>query len=130
MSGLLSAAPLVQVTRTPIILRPDPSRVLLRPFNPGSSQRVGRIIDRVMALPEDRVSGLLEEICSEFSERHQHIRKLFLERFEQVREMRLTGLDLSEMRRMLIGSYFLAEYSLEAAALFNPSIVPHPDQTC
>jgi predicted GH43/DUF377 family glycosyl hydrolase len=83
-----------------------------------------------MALPEDRVSGLLEGICSEFSERHQHIRKLFLERFEQVREMRLTGLDLSEMRRMLIGSYFLAEYSLEAAALFNPSIVPHPDQTC
>src|SRR6185503_3602738 len=120
----------VQVTRTPTILRPDPSRVLLRLFNPGGSQRVGRIIDRVMAIPEDRVSDLLEEICSEFSERHQHIRTLFLERFEQVREMRLSGLDLSEMRRMLIGSYFLAEYSLEAAALFNPSIVPHPDQTC
>ena len=120
----------VHITRAPTILRPDPSRVLLRPFSPGGSQRAGRIIDRIMALPEERVSGLLEDICSEFSERHQHIRQLFLARFEQVREMSLTGLDLSDLRRMLIGSYFLAEYSLEAAALFNPSIVPHPDQTC
>src|SRR5260370_35840918 len=37
--------------------------------------------------------------------------------------------DVSEQRRLLIGSYFLAEYSLESAALFNPSIVPHPDQS-
>src|SRR5665647_1636362 len=41
----------------------------------------------------------------------------------------LTDEGLSEQRRLLIGSYFLAEYSLESAALFNPSIVPHPDQT-
>ena len=82
-----------------------------------------------MSLPEDRVGPLLEEISAEFSQRHQHIRDLFLERFEQLREMLLTDRDLSEQRRLLIGSYFLAEYSLESAALFNPSIVPHPDQT-
>ena len=62
-------------------------------------------------------------------QRHQHIRKLFLERFEQVRECCWPIEELSEQRRLLIGSYFLAEYSLESAALFNPSIVPHPDQT-
>ena len=82
-----------------------------------------------MALPEDQVGPLLDEVSAEFSERHQHIRKLFLERFEQVRELLLTDEELSEQRRLLIGSYFLAEYSLESAALFNPSIVPHPDQT-
>ena len=82
-----------------------------------------------MAIPESDVGGLLEEVTSEFSQRHQEICKLFLERFEQVRDPLLADDRLSCERRMLIGSYFLAEYFLESAALFNPSIVPHPDQT-
>jgi predicted GH43/DUF377 family glycosyl hydrolase len=82
-----------------------------------------------MSLTEDQVGVLLDEVSAEFSKRHQHIRKIFLERFEQVRDMLPAGAQLSDQRRLLIGSYFLAEYSLEAAALFNPSIVPHPDQT-
>src|SRR5712692_7604101 len=119
----------IHVSRDSTILRPDQSRVLLRPFSPGDSQRVGSIIARIMSLPEERVGVLLNEISAEFSQRHQQIRHLFLERFEQVREMLWTDEELSEQRRLLIGSYFLAEYSLESAALFNPSIVPHPDQT-
>jgi len=87
------------------------------------------IIDRILSLPEGQVGPLLEEISDEFSQRHQCIRTLFLERFEQLRETLLIDQELSEQRRLLIGSYFLAEYSLESAALFNPSIVPHPDQT-
>ncbi|MGA2186800.1 MAG: hypothetical protein ABSH47_27645 [Bryobacteraceae bacterium] len=79
------------------------------------------ILSRIMSIPEDRVGLLLEEVSAEFSQRHQQIRNLFLERFEQVREMLLTEEGLSEERRLLIGSYFLAEYSLESAALFNPS---------
>jgi predicted GH43/DUF377 family glycosyl hydrolase len=82
-----------------------------------------------MSLPEDRVGPLLDEVSAEFSQRHQHIHQLFLERFEQVRDFMLQHEEVSEQRRLLIGSYFLAEYSLESAALFNPSIVPHPDQT-
>jgi predicted GH43/DUF377 family glycosyl hydrolase len=82
-----------------------------------------------MSLPEDQVGPLLDEVSADFSERHQQIRKLFLERFEQIRELLLADEELSEQRRLLIGSYFLAEYSLESAALFNPSIVPHPDQS-
>jgi hypothetical protein len=119
----------IHVSRDSTILRPDHSRVLLRPFSPGDSQRVGTIIARIMSLPEERVGVLLNEISAEFSQRHQQLRHLFLERFEQVREMLLTDEELSEQRRLLIGSYFLAEYSLESAALFNPSIVRHPDQT-
>jgi len=119
----------VNVKRTATILKPDKSRVLLRSFSPGDPQRVRRIVARIMSLPEDRVAALLDDVCAEFSKRHQQIRKLFLERFEQVRELLLTDEKLSEPRQLLIGSYFLAEYSLESAALFNPSIVPHPDQT-
>jgi predicted GH43/DUF377 family glycosyl hydrolase len=119
----------IHVKRTSTILKPDQSRVLLRPFSPGDSQRIGRIIARIMSLPEDRVGLLLDEVSAEFSQRHQRIPELFLERFEQVRGLLLTDAELSEQRQLLIGAYFLAEYSLESAALFNPSIVPHPDQS-
>src|SRR5205823_8305920 len=117
----------IHLKRTTTILNPDQSRVLLRPFTPGGPERVARIVARIMALPDDLVSRLLDEVSADFSQRHHQIRGLFLERFEQIRES-LADCELSEPRRMLIGSYFLAEYSLESAALFNPSIVPHPDQ--
>ena len=120
---------LLNLKRTNLVLKPDRARVLLRPFGPVDSQRVGRIIARIMSIPEERVGPLLDEISAEFSQRHQQIRRLFLERFEQVREAHVRAEDLSEQRRLLIGSYFFAEYSLESAALFNPSIVPHTDQT-
>jgi predicted GH43/DUF377 family glycosyl hydrolase len=119
----------MHLKRTTTILNPDQSRVLLRPFNPGGPERAARIIARIMALPEDQVRAILDGICAEFWERHQEIYKVFLERFDQVRESLPTHEALSEPRRLLIGSYFLAEYSLESAALFNPSIVPHPNQT-
>src|SRR6266542_3536342 len=119
----------MHLKRTATILSPDQSRVLLRPFSPGGPERVAGIIGRIMSLPEDRAGPLLDEVCAEFSQRHQQIRKLFLERFEQVRASLAVVEETSEQRRLLIGSYFLAEYSLESAALFNPSIVPHPDQS-
>ena len=119
----------IHLKRTTTILKPDQSRVLLRPFTPGDSQRVGGIVDRIMLLPDEQVGALVDGISAEFSRRHQDIRKVFLERFEEVHELLSADGKISEPRRLLIGSYFLAEYSLESAALFNPSIVPHPDQT-
>jgi predicted GH43/DUF377 family glycosyl hydrolase len=82
-----------------------------------------------MSLPENQVGPLLNEVAAEFSRRHQQIHKSFLERFEQVRDLVMTDEVVSEQRQLLIGSYFVCEYSLESAALFNPSIVPHPDQS-
>jgi predicted GH43/DUF377 family glycosyl hydrolase len=119
----------IHLKRTAIVLSPNQTRVLLRPFDVGDPERREGIIHRVMALPEDEVGPLLEEVSAEFSTRHNNIRKSFLQRFEQVRGNLLDTKDISEQRMLLIGSYFLAEYSLESAALFNPSIVPHPDQT-
>src|SRR5579862_6694473 len=117
------------VQRTNTILRPDQSRVLLRPFRPETPERASRIIARVMSLPESQVGPLLDEVSTEFSRRHQQIHKFLLERFEQVRDLLLTDEKISEQRKLLIGSYFVCEFSLESAALFNPSIVPHPDQS-
>ncbi len=119
----------IKLQRSNTILAPDQSRVLLRPFVPGDSQRIGRIIARIMLLPETQVGPLLDAVSAEFSQRHHQVHKMCLKRFEQVRGKHELPDNLSEQRRLLIGAYFLAEYSLESAALFNPSIVPHPDQT-
>jgi predicted GH43/DUF377 family glycosyl hydrolase len=119
----------INVTRTTTILKPDQARVLLRPFAPGDSQRISRIIARIMLLPESQVGPLLKEVSVEFSTRHDQINERFRERFEQLHECLPEAGKISPQRKLLIGSYFMAEYSLESAALFNPSIVPHPDQS-
>ena len=77
----------MHLKRTATILRPDQSRVLLRPFSPGGPERIARIIARIMALPEERASQLLDQVSAEFSKRHEQIRTRFLERFEQVRRL-------------------------------------------
>ena len=120
--------PTCRLTRTSIVLSPDQSRVLLRAFNPGDSERAGRIISRVVALPESDVSRLLAQVEREFGRRHERLRKRFLARFAEVATGIVPRTAMSNDRRLLIGAYFLAEYSLESAALFNPSIVPHPNQ--
>jgi predicted GH43/DUF377 family glycosyl hydrolase len=119
----------MHLKRAATILKPNQSRVLLRPFNPGDSERAHGIVGRILSLPEVVVGALLDGVSAEFSQRHQDIRKIFLERFEQIREWLAVAEQISEERRLLIGSCFLAEYSLESAALFNPSIVPDPDQS-
>jgi predicted GH43/DUF377 family glycosyl hydrolase len=87
------------------------------------------IIDRVLAIPDPMVGLLLEQVTTDFSQRHLYLWLRFLNRFEQLRELMPANAVISEQRRLLIGSYFLSEYSLESAALFSPSMVEHPDQT-
>jgi predicted GH43/DUF377 family glycosyl hydrolase len=119
----------MHVKRTGIILKPSLSRVVIRPFEIANEDRVERIMARVATLSEPEVECLLEGVMREFRERHPRTREFFLNRFEQVRQYLLTDRPVSESRRLLIGSYFTQEYSLESAALFNPSMVWHPDQS-
>jgi len=119
----------IQVQRTSVILHPDPRRVLARPFRPMSDHRARRICARVLALPEREVHALLEQLRAEFGGRHVNVEGFLKRQFDQVRPHVLTDENISEEREMLLGGYFTHEYSLEAAALFNPSIVPHPDQS-
>ena len=131
--------PAIAVRRLPLTLRPDPARVLVRPFlptmtgpkaiNPNDAARALTILTRILSLPEEQILTILDEVLREFGSRHQRIREIFVERFEQVKSYLPSDRALSEERKLLIGSYFISEYSLESAALFNPSIIPHPDQT-
>lgn len=119
----------INVNRTKITLYPDSKRVLVRPFHFMSGERASEICARVMALSEDEVHTLLGQLWTEFDGRHKKIREFFRRRFEEVRPYLLSDRKLSEERALLVGGYFSHEYSFEAAALFNPSIVPHLDQS-
>ncbi len=119
----------MNVHRTGIVLKPTSSRVVIRPFDVANDSRVERIIARVMALSEREVESQLIAVMRDFGDRHQRTHDFLRNRFEQVRKHLLTDLPLDETRRLLIGAYFTQEYALESAALFNPSMVWHPDQS-
>ncbi len=110
-------------------LTPDRSRVLMRPFYPSSDDIARRIVARVLALSDEDVARLLSQVLGEFENRHEQVEQLLRNRFAQVRHYLGEAWEPSPERQALIGSYFTHEYSPESAALFNPSIVPHPDQT-
>ncbi|GIW99646.1 MAG: glycosidase [Pirellulaceae bacterium] len=116
------------VKRTGIVLSPDHSRVLFRPFELRDDVRVSRIVARVMQMTEAEVQRMLEMVMAEFHGRHTRLEQFFMDRFAAVRKHLLTDQPLTRPRQLLIGSYFTQEYALESAALFNPSIVWHPDQ--
>jgi predicted GH43/DUF377 family glycosyl hydrolase len=111
-----------------ITLVPESARVLLRPFIPASSRRITTIIGRALALSEDEAVRDLEAVLKDFDARHVDIESPLLANFEKVVPHIFTQRPLSKARKLLIGALFSGEYALESAALFNPSIVPHPDQ--
>jgi predicted GH43/DUF377 family glycosyl hydrolase len=94
-----------------------------------SDQRSIKISARVMALSESDVHVLLDGVRSEFGDRQMKIDEFLRQRFDEASPYLLNGQRLSEERKLLLCGYFAQEYSLEAAALFNPSMVPHPDQS-
>jgi predicted GH43/DUF377 family glycosyl hydrolase len=118
----------LQARRIGPTLKPDPSRVLLRAFRPSSDDIARHIVARIMTLPEADVAGLLDRVRQDFGHRHAHLDNFFLSRFAQVNIYLEPGTEPSPARQLLIGAHFTNEYSIEAAALFNPSIVLHPDQ--
>jgi predicted GH43/DUF377 family glycosyl hydrolase len=119
----------VELKRTDVLIKPNNARVLVRPFEFADPQRALRIVARLMSLTEEEVDHLFENLLSEFHGRHQREKEWLLHRFEYARQFLLTDTPLSEKRQALIGAYFTQEYALESAALFNPSMVWHPDQS-
>jgi predicted GH43/DUF377 family glycosyl hydrolase len=123
------------VVRTGQRLLPDPHRVIVKPYVPGednvagAESRAGMLVARVLAIPEEEVAVLLAGIRKEFSERHRGFEATLEQHFELVAHHVPPGTALSQERRWLIGAYFTHEYSVEGAALFNPSMVLAPDQT-
>jgi len=119
----------IRLRRHDITFQPESARVIIRPFIPGKAEVVTRILNRALALTEAEADAQLQRILAEFVSRHFDIESLLLSHYEKVRPQITRQPPLSRVRQLLIGALFSGEYALESAALFNPSIVPHPDQT-
>ena len=123
------------VRRHGVTLNPDPSRVLAMLYLPGQEiiddgvSRADAVIERVLGMTDEEVSTTLGETIGRFSDRHFDLRADLAENFALIAHRLPRASEISTERRELIGAYFTKEYSIEGAALFNPSIVAHPDQT-
>jgi predicted GH43/DUF377 family glycosyl hydrolase len=110
------------VQRSSLMLHPDRTRVLLRPFLLPNEPRARTICRQVLALPESEVLTRWAQVQAEFGDRHAPTREFLQRRFEQARPCLPTDRPLSTERELLLGAYFSHEYSLEAAALFPRKI--------
>src|SRR5271155_5497424 len=126
------------LNRQNLYLRPDPARVVVRPFkpateprdlNPTDKVRANHIVGRVVRLDPETAAQQLSEVLDNFEGRHRNLLDIFETRAAEMEDALEPHAELNKTQRRLIGAYFLNEYSFEASALFNPSIVAHPDQT-
>lgn len=129
---------LPQLRRSPIKLAPNQARVVVRPFrpateprdlNPTDKSRANHIVDRVLGLDDAEAERQLADIISGFAGRHRDLVAIFEARADEMEAALRLHATFTPTQRRLVGAYFMHEYSFEASALFNPSIVPHPDQT-
>lgn len=121
----------VVVNRKETIFNPDPSRIIARFLFTGN-ERALNTIRSVMEMSEEGASLKLKQTLRHYSMRHRNISKIFENHFNKVAhlisQMNIDPDSIDDSRRMLIGSYFTLEYSIESATFFNPSIIEHPDQ--
>ena len=120
--------PTLLARRKSIVINARLGRVITRPYVPAGEERTRMLINRVMNLDEERVSALLETLLHDFSHRHRYFRQSLEQNFDHVARFVPDVDQVSKQQQLLIGAYFTAEYSVEAAALFNPSIVQVPSQ--
>ena len=118
----------LKVRRLPVKFSSDIRRVITRFFDPGGETRIRGIVERVNSLSDGEIDRLLDEVLAKFRTRHANIVSALEENYRTAMATIDHPEDSSHNRRLLIGSYLTAEYSIESAALFNPSIVPHQDQ--
>ncbi len=119
-----------------VMVEPDAVRTVVRPFAPGdpagfvdqANPRAKRIIDRVLSLSEAALGEEMRRVTTSLDERHRDVEARMLQRFEELDGLTEALADASRQRKVLIGAYFSEEFAFESAALFNPSVVAHPDQ--
>ncbi len=122
------------VTRLPELLRPDSARTVLRPFiiedpSTSDSPRTRRVIERILALDGAGLRDELQIVTASLDDRHRDVDQLLRRRFEELSSLLGDRALPTPDQCKLIGAYFSEEFSFESAALFNPSVVPHPDQS-
>ena len=123
--------------KLPATLRPDSTRTVLRPFilsDPDGFARLGhprseRIAQRVLSLDKAGVKAELKVVKKALDERHRDPERILFDIAAGVDGLKIDRSVLSHDQTLLLGAYFSEEFSFESAALFNPSIVRHPDQS-
>jgi predicted GH43/DUF377 family glycosyl hydrolase len=122
----------LSIERKPVKVLPDTKRVIARFFFNGEERAV-ELIKKILKLEREEVFSLVSPLLQDFSKRHRSITRKLFRHCERVKQdIEAAGGDyekLDDFTKLLIGSYFTHEYSIESAAFFNPSIVPDPDQT-
>ena len=122
----------ITVNRKQIFFKPKMDRVLARRFVL-SIDRSKKIVGRVLAMSAEQKSNLVTQILRNYARRHRSILRVLDRNFDYVepvlKELKIDKQSLTDVDKLLIGSYFTMEYSIEAAAYFNPSIILSPDQS-
>ena len=125
----------IPVTRTAVRFNPDPHRLITKTFLPGEhiypdgQSRAGLVIKRILAMPDADVASTMSATYGRFAKRHIDLTAALERNFAIVAHHIDDPSELSQQRRHLIGAYFTHEYSIEATALGNPSVVRAPDQS-
>ena len=119
----------MSIKRLPVHFDADPKKVILLYLDPGESERLGRFANFVKQISDEEAEALLQETVSLFGHRHRKLKETFLEHAQKGFDAEPFQHNFSEKQKLVFGSFLTKEYSVEAAALFNPSIVAHPDQT-
>src|SRR5918998_1069242 len=132
MTATMNSAELA--TRLDLTMEPDDRRVVIKLFVPGEDaqlvhNRASGLIERILHLDEGEIARLLDDVLARFAGRHHDLLGVFQHHYDLVSHRVPAGTELSPRARTLIGAYFSHEFAVEAAALCNPSMVPHPDQT-
>ena len=123
------------VTRSPQRLRADRARVITQLFVPGQEgfehqeSRAGVVLARILALSESDVLAALDDVMTRFAGRHRDLAGVFARHAGELADRLDPDIEISSDRMLLLGAVFTNEYAIEGAALCNPSIVVHPDQT-
>ncbi len=112
-----------------MVVRPFKPATEPRDLNPTDKTRANHIVDRVLALDSESAARELAEVLEYFQSRHRNLLEIFEARADEMEEAVAAHVTFTKEQRCLVGAYFMHEYSFEAAALFNPSIVAHFDQS-
>ncbi len=119
----------INVDRGSDVFRSNHRRVITRYLDLVEDDMIQSVVDRVMQFSEEEVENNMQRVLTHFTDRHHCLNSVLLKHYNNVSKYIPSDTQVSEGRRLLMGSYFTMEYSIESAALFNPSIVAHPDQT-
>ncbi|MEO6167988.1 MAG: glycosidase, partial [Chitinophagales bacterium] len=119
----------MNITKNSVRLYASAKAVITQFLHLPGSDRVSHVVKRVKGLSEEEVDNLMEKAMKDFSRRHRNVERIFSNHFCRIEDQYGSSLaHLSSKKKLLLGAFFTKEYSIQAAALFNPSIVPHPDQ--